>query len=304
MTRPLSWRLGSLALRTFLRYLAINGTERAVVLAGQAFSALIPLLIVLSTLYSGGNGPKIADTITTRFALSGNAAEAVRTLFAQPPGAAQSITVGSLLLLIISSLSLARTLQRTYETAWQLPSRGLRGAFGGFGALALLLTQIVLVSLFTGFLRSIPAASLTGLILRAAASSAIWLALQRLLLGGRVGWARLLPGAVAAGTGQQVVAQLSTLWIPHAIQNNATQYGTIGVSFALLSWLVLISVVLVVAAALSVELGGGPPLPAGAGRAGPVRGFAGLLGADEALPVEASDSTQRRSPPTPPSAER
>lgn len=255
----LRWRSASLLLKCLHRYLAIDGTQRALVLAGQAFSALIPLLIVLSTLVSSHGGQQLATTLVERFRLSGNSADAVSTLFAQPPNASQTVSVGSALLLVLSGLSLARTIQRLYEAAWRLPPRGLRGMFGGVAALALLVTQILLLSLLAGFLGHVPAGSLIALAVRIAAASALWLVLQHLVLGGRVSWHRLLPGAVVAGAGQQAAAELSTLWIPHVIESNATRYGMIGVSFALLSWLVLIAIVLVAAAAVSVELGGGPP---------------------------------------------
>lgn len=297
--RLLAWRAGLLALRSLHRYLSINGTERAVVLAGQTFSAVIPLLIVVSTVVSSKGGLQIADDLTRRFHLSGNAADAVHTLFAQPPGTTQSITVGSVLLLVVSGLSMSRTLQRIYEAAWQLPPRGLRGTLGGLAALGLLLTQILLLSLLAGFLHSAPASSVLTLAVRSVVSVALWLALQYLLLGRRVAWRRLIPGAVAAGVGQQGIAALSTLWIPHVIERNATRYGAIGVSFALLSWLVLIALVLVLAAAVSVEFGGGPALPnpaAGIGPAAP-RPLARLLGTDDAGDGAAAQSREVRPAP-------
>lgn len=283
--------LVALVLRSLQRYVAIDGTQRGLVLAGQAFSALIPMLIVVSTLVSSSGGLQLADSISRRFHLSGNADDAVHTLFAQPAGATSTITAGSVILLVVSGLSFARTLQRTYEAAWQLPPRGLRGTLGGVAALALLLTQILLLSLLGGFLRTVPAGSALEFVLRAAASCALWLALQHLLLGGRVPWHRLLPGAITAGLGQQGVAALSTLWVPTVVENNASRYGAIGVSFALLSWLVLISLVLVAAAALSVELGGGPPLPRAEGQGGgPLKMLARLLGADDVPPDEPAQS--------------
>jgi len=297
--------LVALVLRSLQRYIAIDGTQRGLVLAGQAFSALIPLLIVVSTIVSSNGGERLALRINDRFGLTGNGADAVRTLFAQPPGASQSVTFGSVLLLVISGLSCARTMQRTYEAAWQLPPRGLRGTLGGAGALALLLTQILLLSLVAGFLRQAPAGSVLEFLVRACASSALWIALQHLLLGGRVAWRRLLPGAIVAGVGQQGVAALSTLWIPTVIANNATRYGAIGVSFALLSWLVLISIVLVVAAAVSVELGGGPalPRPAAGSRPGLFNTLARLLGADE-VPTEESPKSGNRHTSDPPTEGR
>jgi membrane protein len=292
----LAWRSASLVLRCLHRYLSIDGTQRALVLAGQAFSALIPLLIVLSTLVSAHGGPAFATTVIERFRLSGNSADAVATLFAQPSGASPSVSFGSALLLVLSGLSLATTVQRLYEAAWRLPPRGLRGKFGGLAALALLVTQILLLSLLAGFLRSAPAGSLLTLVLRIVVSSAIWLLLQHVLLGGRVTWRRLLPGAVTAGVGQQVVAALSTLWIPNLIENNATRYGMIGVSFALLSWLVVIAVVQVVAATVSVELGGGPPpVPPPSGTAPALLDNLGrLIGLDDQRARSPDDGQDRR----------
>ena len=287
----------TLAFRSFERFLSINGTERSLVLAGQAFSAIIPLLIVVSTFASSEGGLQIADGINKRFHISGNAADAVRTLFAQPPDAAQTITIGGALLLVLSGLSVARTMQRTYENAWQLPPRGLRGTFSGVAALALLLTQILLLSLVAGFLRSVPAGSLFTVVVRVAGSSALWLALQYLLLGGRLPWRRLLPGAVACGVGQQAVTAVSTLWIPKVVEQNAIRYGAIGVSFALLSWLVLISFVLVAAAAVSVELGHGPPLPARDITHGPMALMARLLRTEGASAPSPGEAPLRGPPP-------
>src|SRR3954471_11429642 len=292
----LAWRSASLVLRCLHRYLSIDGTQRALVLAGQAFSALIPLLIVLSTLVSSHGGPGFATTLVERFRLSGNSADAVTTLFAQPSGASPSVSFGSALLLVLSGLSLATTVQRLYEAAWRLPPRGLRGKFGGLAALALLVTQILLLSLLAGFLRSAPAGSFLTLVLRIVVSSAIWLLLQHVLLGGRVTWRRPLPGAVTAGVGQQVVAALSTLWIPNLIENNATRYGMIGVSFALLSWLVVIAVVQVAAATVSVELGGGaPPVPPPSGT-GPalLDNLGRLIGLDDQRAPSPPDGSDRR----------
>jgi hypothetical protein len=109
---------------------------------------------------------------------------------------------------------------------------------------------------------------------------------------------------VAAGAGQQVVAELSTFWIPRLIENNATRYGTIGVSFALLSWLVVISIVLVAAAAASVELGGGPPPappPAGTAPALLVNlgRLTGLADPSSSSPSSSSSSDDGRGPRAP-----
>lgn len=250
-TRAEQWFL----VRCLRRYLKIRGTERALILAGQCFTALIPLIIVTATLLSPAGGATLAQRITERYHLTGAPAEAVSTLFERPPGAESPITVGSVILLLASGLSLSRTLQRTYETAWELPPRGVKGTVNGLAALGILLSQVLLLSLVAGVLRQIPAGSVVTPALRAALAVGLWLALQSVLLSRRVPWRQLLPGALVAGIGQQVVTVLSALWMPTLIANNTGRYGVIGVAFALLSWLLVIAVVLVVAAAVSAELG-------------------------------------------------
>jgi uncharacterized BrkB/YihY/UPF0761 family membrane protein len=46
--------------------------------------------------------------------------------------------------------------------------------------------------------------------------------------------------------------------MPRLIEENATRYGIIGITFALLTWLIVVSFLVVVSAVLSAEMGGGP----------------------------------------------
>jgi membrane protein len=256
VTRLWSATEDSFLARCLRRYMAIRGTDRALVVAGQCFTAVIPLLIVVATLMSSG-AEAVAESIESRFHLRGSAAEAVETLFERPPGAQGAITIGSVILLIASGLSLSRTLQRTYEAAWELPPRGLRGTVNGLAALGILLSQIMLLSLLAGLLREVPAGSVITLVLRAAVATSMWLALQYVLLGARVSWRRLVPGALVSGLGQQAITAASAVWMPRLITENTARYGVIGVAFALLSWLLVIAVVIVVGAVVSGELGKG-----------------------------------------------
>jgi len=72
---------------------------------------------------------------------------------------------------------------------------------------------------------------------------------------------------VVAGIGQTLVSVYSGIWMPHLVGRNAERYGAIGVTFALLSWLIVIGFAVALLAATSAELGGAPkpgrPAPAG-----------------------------------------
>src|SRR5262245_4405126 len=248
------WAQQTLPGRCLRRFLAINGTTLALVVAAQAFTAFIPLLIVVASLNPANNSAGVGGRVVERFHLSGEAASAVHTLFARPPNSEGALTVLGVVLLVVSGLSLSRALQRAYEAAWGLP-RSARGTLNGVVALTILLTQIVLLALLAGLLRGVPAGSVATFVIRTGLTVLVWLVLQHMLLGGRVSWSLLLPGAVLAAIGQQSLSLFSAVWMPHVIEQNAQRYGVIGVTFALLSWLTAVGILLVGAAVVSAELG-------------------------------------------------
>jgi len=248
------WAEQTLPGRCLQRFLAINGTTLALVVAAQAFTAFIPLLIVVSSLNPAGSSAGVGGRLVERFHLSGDAASAVQTLFSRPPDSEGALTVLGVVLLVLSGLSLSRALQRAYEAAWDLP-RSVRGTLNGVVALTILLTQIVLLALLAGLLRGVPAGSVATFVIRTGLTVFVWLVLQHMLLGGRISWRLLIPGAIFAAIGQQALSLFSAVWMPHVIEQNARRYGVIGVTFGLLSWLTAVGILLVGAAVVSAELG-------------------------------------------------
>ena len=81
----LSLRLwGSFLGRCVRRFLSMQGLDRCIVLSSQCFTALIPLLILVSTLAPAGAEDVVAQTLITKFGLDGSAADAVEQLFTTP----------------------------------------------------------------------------------------------------------------------------------------------------------------------------------------------------------------------------
>jgi membrane protein len=78
-------------------------------------------------------------------------------------------------------------------------------------------------------------------------STLLWLLTPYLLLGRRVTWQRLLPGAVLTAIGMAGVGVWAVIWMPHTLATSAQQFGVIGIGFALLTYLVVVGSVVVVA---------------------------------------------------------
>jgi membrane protein len=255
--------------RAAQRFLAIDGRNRALVLGGQAFTTVVPLLIIVAALASGRGPTAVADRLAARFHVTGDTAKAFRILFERPPGAVGTVTLVGVVLLVFSLLSLTRSIQRSYEAAWQLPPVGVRGTLHGATGMGLLVSSLLVLSLLAGALRHAPGGTAVTFVLRTLAATAVWLVLQSLLLSRRIPLRRLLPGAVIAGVGQALVSLYSALWMPHLVQQNADQYGIIGITFAMVTWLVLLAFCVVGIAVLSAEIGGAAPADRRAGVADP-----------------------------------
>jgi uncharacterized BrkB/YihY/UPF0761 family membrane protein len=125
----------------------------------------------------------------------------------------------------------------------------------GLGGVALMVGEIIGLAVLSGLLRRLPTGGTLAFLFPVPVAVLLWLQLQRLLLSGRVTRRRLLPGALTAGAGQVVISIYSATWMPHLISDNAARYGVIGVTFALLTWLIIVSAAMVVAAVVSAEAG-------------------------------------------------
>jgi membrane protein len=224
------------------RFVAVQGIDRSMAIAAYAYSALIPLLVVYSSVISRGDSSRFGDTLVRRFGLSDGAAVSVHEAFA-PAGAVESgVTALSVALLLVSALSFTRGLQRLYELAFGLPTRGIRNTKWG-------LLWIAVVCLLT-IVRPWVLGGLDGALETVGSlvvSLALWLVTPYMLLGRRVRWLRLLPGATLSALGMAGIGIWSVIWMPHTISSSASHYGVIGVGFALLTWLFVVAVVIVVA---------------------------------------------------------
>jgi membrane protein len=244
------WLEGSFVLACAVRFIAINGRDRTLVLASQAFTAMIPLVIILAGFSSNG---ALGASLVVRFHVSGDAAQSVVTLFARPPNATGALTVIGVVVLFYSVLALARYLQRMYEAAWQLPPLGVRGTMNSFYGLLVLLAQVVAITWLSSLLRSIPGQTVLVFALHLGLSCVLWLQIQYLLLSRRIPRRALVAGSITAACGQAVVGVYSAIWMPHIIALNSQRYGLIGVTFALLTWLIVVVAGVVAAAVVSAE---------------------------------------------------
>ncbi|MBE2316061.1 hypothetical protein DVA67_008745 [Solirubrobacter sp. CPCC 204708] len=224
------------------RFVAVQGIDRAMAIAAQSYSAFLPLVIVYSATLPRGENQEFADVLVNRFELTGTTAASVRQAFAPSGAVESSLTVLGVVLLLVSTLSFTRGLQRMYEGAFELPTLGMRNTARALAWLLVVAVVIPLRPLVTAPFGGWPLVALTLTI-----STLLWLITPYLLLGRRVRPVRLLPAALLAAIGMAGIGVWSVIFMPQALASSAAQYGVIGIGFAMLTWFVAVAAVLVVA---------------------------------------------------------
>lgn len=157
-------------------------------------------------------------------------------------------------MLVYAVVSFARLLARTYELAWRLPPLGFRGALRGLiwvggvvGYVGLLLPLRRAAMDYTGAAVADTAAF--------AVSVAVWLFTPYVLLGGRVRWLALVPTGLLTAFALLLTSLGGKVYLARDMTTSAQRYGLVGVAFAIVSWLIVVSVAVLIAAAIGAVAG-------------------------------------------------
>ncbi|MFF3327378.1 ribonuclease BN [Streptomyces sp. NPDC002889] len=211
--------------------------QRALGFAALGFLTLVPLLLIVSSV-DPEHGRGFAQWLGDGLGVSTASKKEVEELFARPGQALRTTTAFGVATLAAFGLTFGTVVQTGYERVWDLPAARWHARWRHVVWLGVL-TGYLFVSATTGLWRG----SVVGA--WAAFLSAIlflWWS-QRLLLGGRIGWRALLPGAVATGIGLLGLRVFSQVVFSPLIASNAVTYGPFGTVLVLQSWLVGVGVV-------------------------------------------------------------
>ena len=253
-------------------------------IAAQAFTALIPLLLVVSALSPSDSRDLVSDAIIEKFELRGAAADAVQQLFVRSGDS--SIGIASVVLLIFSGISLTRRLQRTYQQAWRLdPVPGIRASANAAVSLTALVLEIVLLAGVNSLVEKLPFDWATGTPLALLVSVLLWTSVPWLLLDRRIRWRRLLPGGVLTAVCTGLYGVATTIYMPRLIATNSERYGLFGVTLSLVGWLLCIAIVVVAVTAIATEFDRAPEPWA--------RRLRARLGVEPSAPADAATSPDR-----------
>ena len=242
-------------LRVQERYGDLHGNNLAAAITFQAFVSLFPLLLVAVAIvgWLSGDGTEIAGSVVRELGLSGDAKDAVVDAVAAARESKQAASVIGLASLFWSGLGLVNALQYGYNQVWQVEERGLKDKAVGILWLAGAVVVFVGAAAVTTVLRWLPGYfAPLGIGVALLVNFGLWVWTSKILPNTRIPWRAVLPGALFAAIGLEVLKAVGAFYVPKMVASSSQLYGTLGVVFALLAWLFFFGRLIIYSAVVNV----------------------------------------------------
>ena len=236
------------------RVVELNGGYAASAVTLMAFLSLFPLLLVAIALvgFLSGSNQHLANDLVRELGLTGQAADALRRSVAAARDIVRATSIIGFVGLIWSGLGIAGAVRYTVNLPWHVTVRGVRAKLLGVpwlaGASVVVAASIalsVVVNWLPGW--TWPLAFLLGL----AVNTVLFLWTFWFLGTPKVGVRPWLPGAIFGAIGFEVLKFFGALLVPRMVANSSAIYGSLGVIFGILLWLLLFGRLLVYASVLN-----------------------------------------------------
>jgi membrane protein len=232
---------GSLAQDVTRRLTALDFVNNATLLGAGLLASLLPLLILLSAFANS----RVDESISLRLGLDDRAEAILAHLFHSSAASLSVATVTSLVVVAAGSIAVASSLQQIYGKVFGVVNRGMRELPRLITWVAALCAVIVVESQLGRPVRDVAGGRGLEQVLTIALFTPFFWWSMHFLLDGRVDWRRLLPAAISTGVLLGVVGWISELYFSSSIIVDSRTFGAIGAVFSLLTWLIAISVVII-----------------------------------------------------------
>jgi membrane protein len=236
---------GSFAQELFHGLGDVDFGDRTLIFGASMLLSVLPLIIVLSAFASH----RIQDDIAQHLGLSHQGARIIDGLFhASVTSFNLAILIG-LVLSFAGSIAVARSVQTIYERAFGQPH-----AVGAQGLLRSVVWMLAMGGVLIGdgavgkTLRDGPAGPLViGMVEFVGFTAFFWWSIH-FLLGGRESWRHTRPAAIATALFWIGLGVFAGFYFSSTIVSDSKTYGTIGVTFTLVTWFIAMGAVLTLGA--------------------------------------------------------
>lgn len=225
----------------------INGSFVAAGVTITMFLSLFPLLLVAIAVvgFVAAGDDTVAPRLIEELGLTGAAADALTSTLERAADTRRAASVIGLLGLAWSGSGVAAALMQAVRAPWQERIEGVRDRV--VGILWLIAAGIGFAACIAlgGVLNVLPEwapgplVSLLAILLGLVLECGLFVWMFWGLGSRRVGLRPLLPGALVAAVGFEVLKLLGTVVVPRLVASSSALYGSLGIVFAVLAWLAL-----------------------------------------------------------------
>jgi membrane protein len=248
-----SWRRryeGSIAQDLLGMLNEVDFGRRIVVFGASMLLSVLPLVVLVSAFANRD----VDNSISQRLGLSHRAAQIIDALFTTSPAAFNSAIVLALVISLVGTVSVAKSVQEVYERAFDsAPTEGKRKSLLRCAVWAISVGVLLLVdAAISRGLRDLPAGRIVlGSVDFVALTLFFWWSIH-FLLAGRESWRRIGPSAIATALFWLGFGVFASIYFSPTIVSDSRLYGTIGVVFSLLTWFIGIGAVITLGAVVGV----------------------------------------------------
>ena len=239
------------------RFSDLQGGSAASAITLTVFLSLFPLILVVIAVvgFMSGSNHRLAADIVHDLGLTGQAAKTMQQTIDTARHSAKAASVIGLLGLAWSGLSVIAALQQGINLAWQSSGQGFKTKLLGVpwlvGAAVLFFGSFALSSLLAflpGWFAPL------NVVISLAVDLGLFLWTFWLLGTVKVGVKAVLPGAIAAALGFEVLKIVGSVYVPKLVASSSALYGSLGIVFAILAWLLFFGRLLVYSSVFNVVL--------------------------------------------------
>ncbi|MFF0818000.1 hypothetical protein ACFYVR_22975 [Rhodococcus sp. NPDC003318] len=246
------WLRRTTAGRTVARVLGgladIELADRAMTLAAQEFTSVLPVIIVVGTI---GNLHGASETLSNQLGIDPGALTSIthttaNAVESSPPTFATFGVIG-VLMIIVSGTSFARALGRVYGKVWGVPTL----TFSGWWRWVAVLVAVAAAIGLLGRVRRVSTVEWIGPPLAVVGEALVWfglwMAVPYLLTQGRLAGRVLWATAGLTSAGLTILGIGGVLYLPRAAASAQDKFGELGLVFTAITWMFLQSAVVVAA---------------------------------------------------------
>jgi membrane protein len=244
------------------RFGDVGGNHLAAAFTLNAFLSIFPLLLAglavigFLSAHSHGVGPgqtDLAGRLVKSLGLQGEGAKMMTDAVHAAERSRKAASIVGFVGVLWSGLGVVSALQFAYNSVWQVKDRGMKDK--AFGLLWLAGAGLLFVggAAATTVLRWLPGfLAPVGILVGFAVSFGLWLWTSRVLPNTKVPWKALVPGALLGAIGLEILKVVGAYYVPKAVASSSQLYGSLGIVFAVLAWLLIFGRLVVYSAVLNV----------------------------------------------------